>query len=305
MEFLLPGLIFGYAAARGKFCLNSGFADAAKKDFRKVNILIFSALVQTALMPVYLHAGFMPFAFSFSLLAVALASFVFGMLMPFAGGCTAGIVFKAGEGSLGAAIAAGGFFLAMGAAYLTPAKSLIDQASTMVPVNLPVATIEARYIAAVSAFAILLYLITRVKNTKADGALWSWKRTAVVISFALTLHALLSGLRAKTIGAFFVPGFIDLWSLKPSPDLFFLLAVPAGAALTLIGHNRTVWQKIPLRVALVRLLAGFGLGLAATLAGGCSVGYGLALLPALSLHAVVAMLFIFAGRKIVECLPRG
>jgi uncharacterized membrane protein YedE/YeeE len=298
MEFLLPGLIFGYAAARGKFCLNSGFADAANKDFRKVNILIFAALVQTALMPVYLHAGLTPFTFSFSLLAVALGAFVFGMLMPFAGGCTAGIVFKAGEGSLGAAIATGGFFLAMGVAYLTPAKSLIDQASAIVPVNLPVATIEARYIAAVSAFAILLYLITRVKNTKADGALWSWKRTAVVISFALTLHALLSGLRANTIGAFFIPGFIDLWSLKPSPDMFFLLAVPAGAALTLIGAKTPVWQKIPLRMAFVRLFGGFGLGLAAAFAGGCSVGYSLALLPALSLHGPVALVAIFLGRAV-------
>ncbi|AFM14077.1 YeeE/YedE thiosulfate transporter family protein [Turneriella parva] len=293
MEFMIPGLLFGYASAKGKFCLNSGFADAAKGDFRKFNILLVAILGQIILLPIFLRLGYVPLHFSSSIIGILIGGFLFGLLMPVAGGCTAGAMFKAGSGDTVAVASTVGFLAAIGVAYHTPAKIWLGK---LEPTLLPAPDIEMRYFFAVGSIVFLLYLLFRAKDAKPNGADWSWKRTAGLVSLALTLHAILSGLRGKAVGVFFIPGFIDLWTLNLSPDLFFLLAVPLGAMLTLVGSQKQTWQRISIRNLLSRLLAGFGLGLAAAIAGGCSVGYSLGLLPSLSLHALAAISSIFLGR---------
>lgn len=320
MEFALPGLVLGYASSNGRFCLNSGFADAAfRRDFRKVNILFVAILVQVALHYFLMLNGPMPSLGAHSLALLLAGGFLFGLFMPVSGGCPGGILFKAAEGQLSAVFALFGFIAAMGVAYASPLAAPLQAFHQSIPVaDFP---FGKTVIAVSSFFALLLlgYLLFMTKNAKADGAAWSWKTAGLTIGLTGSTYALLAQKNPAAAPLGFMPGIISAWSGKLAPEVWFVGAVLLGGVIA--AHFRRHAQKFPHtpvgvgsvrlrspqvnlplqgKIYLIRFAGGFGLGCAASLAAGCSVGYSLTFLPLLSLQAFIAITAMFVGRIVAE-----
>jgi len=274
-EFVIPGLILGYASSQSRFCLNSGIVDAVfKADFRKVNILLVAVLLQAAFG--YAFAGAMPMLGAYNLMVIFSGAFLFGLLLPLSGGCPGGIVFKATEGQTPAIFSLAGFLLAMGVAYISPARSLFKALQTFHPTADLRVSGTGVWILSGFALSLLLYILLKTKDAKPEGAQWSWKKS----------------------------GILSAWQGRISAELWFVSAVIVGALAAALAARRFAFTRCAPGLCLKRLAAGFGLGLAAAIAGGCSIGYGLAFLPLLSLHAMTAMTAIILGRISAEFLKR-
>jgi uncharacterized protein len=301
MEFVIPGIILGFASSQGRFCLNSGFADAAfKSDFRKVNILLTAILLQSVFVFLYAFWGAMPTLVPHNFLILAVGAFLFGMLMPMSGGCPGGILFKATEGQLPAIFSLAGFLLAMGVFYASPIHTPLEALHRWNPI----ADVHVQgfgiFVWATIALLLLIYILFFVKDAKPEGARWSWKQAGIAIGAAAILYSSLSVLRPEAAPLGFMPGFISAWQRKLSPEVWFVIAVFIGGTIAAIAKGGVSFQHAPLSVYVKRLAGGFGLGAAASLAAGCNVGYGLTFLPLLSLQAFIAMAAIFLGRVTAE-----
>ncbi len=305
MEFMIPGLILGFAASRGRFCLNSGFADAAfKADFRKVNILLVAVLIQSVFAVIYVFHGSIPALAPLNLLVLAVGGFLFGMVMPVSGGCPGGIMFKATEGQLPAISALTGFLLAMGVFYATPVAAQLESLHGYYAVGDVRIVGTGIFIWSAIAFVLLAYLLFFVKDARPEGAKWSWKQAGMAIGAAAVIYSSLSLMRPGAAPLGFMPGFISAWNLRLAPEVWFVGAAFAGATVAAVTKGGFSFQHAPFSVYLKRLVGGFFLGAAASLAAGCNVGYGLTFLPYLSLHALIAMTAIFLGRITSEKIKR-
>lgn len=305
MEFAIPGLILGFASSQGRFCLNSGFADAAfRSDFRKVNILLTAILLQSVFVFIYAFWGTMPTLAPQNFLILASGAFLFGMLMPVSGGCPGGILFKATEGQLPAIFSLVGFLLAMGVFYASPIQAPLEVLHRWNPI----ADVHVQgfgiFVWAAIALLLLIYLLFYVKDAKPEGARWSWKQAGIAIGVAAVLYSALSVLRPNAAPLGFMPGFISAWHLKLSPEVWFVIAVFIGETIAAIAKGGISFQRAPLSVYFKRLAGGFGLGAAGSFAAGCNVGYGVTFLPLLSLQALIAMAAIFLGRITAEKIKK-
>jgi len=305
MEFMIPGLIFGYASARGRFCLNSGIADALfRADLRKVKILLVAVLLQAVFALSYFFAGEMPQLGAHNVAYVAIGGLVFGLLMPVAGGCPGGIIFKAAEGQIPAIIALGAFVSAVGVAYATPLRIYFTNLHAVQSTADLHAGGVGRMIWAIGALFVLSYLLLRTRSTIADGALWSWKISGLAIGTAAILYSLFSRSTAGVPALGFVPGFISAFEGRISPEFWFVAAVIGGSFTAAVRAGRFRLTPCTMGLCLKRLAGGFSLGLAAAVAAGCSVGYNVGFLPQLSLQALIAISAIVLGRATAELISR-
>ena len=126
---ILMGTALGFVLQRGRFCLNSAFRDIIFIQdltfFRAYLLCLVVAIIGTNVLE---SAGLI-FTFdqeagrfvstelmrqSFVPVANILGGFLFGLGIVLAGGCASGIVYRLGEGQIGALIAIVGFFFGVG-----------------------------------------------------------------------------------------------------------------------------------------------------------------------------------------------
>jgi hypothetical protein len=155
---------------------------------------------------------------------------------------------------------------------------------------------------ALAAFVGLTVILMRPTPSAPAGAVWNYRTTG------LALGGLSAGLWIVTeaLGAAQGPGilpgvfalserasFTQLTALAPAA---FVLALAPGAAVS--AWRRGIWKPVrpDLRGAARAYGGGVGLGLGAAIAGGCTVGYGLALAPFGAVDAWLALGFMFLGR---------
>jgi hypothetical protein len=237
-------------------------------------------------------------------LGAVLGGYVFGVAMTWASGCAGGIWYKLGGGNWRAAIAIIG--LAVGA---TAAERGLFRGFREVVQDvgrsdrLQSATIGGLigFEAIVFVIALVLALLLfRSKLTSPAPNAWSWAKTGAAMGVLAVLAWLSSALAGRSFGMAVVPGSVDALSTlvggepRLSWDLFFVLFIPVGGYLA-TRKNAAAASPLGKIDAIKLFFGGIVLGVAASLAAGCTVGHSLVGLPLLSLGSIVTTISIILG----------
>jgi uncharacterized membrane protein YedE/YeeE len=259
-------------------------------------------------------------------IANIVGGFLFGLGIVLAGGCASGIVYRAGEGQLAAFIAIFGFFFGIAMTtdgMLSPVRDLLKSYRVDVfGVSNPAiwdlfgggptakwATI------AVFCIAALVFVFKGKPTFGKSGKGFSWGLTGVMIGL-LTIAAweissifggMPRGLAITTpLREFFNSVLYDS-SNSPFPQfsfigifvgtwgVFFILAVPIGAALSSFTLKEFKWKIPPAKEVLTVFFGSILMGIGAVIAGGCNLGHGVTGMSTMSLASLVAITSIVLG----------
>lgn len=309
---LALGLVFGLLAERTKFCLRSSLIG----DDRRASMGVWLTALAFALVGTQLavFAGLISFAehrfnaADLPLLAIVVGGLMFGAGMVLTRGCASRLTVLAGTGNLRA--------LFVMIVFAITAHAALKGVLAPIRTTLGAVTVD-------------LGDATGFDSLPGGAVFWS----ALIFSGAL-VYTLKSGARAKTLflaallgllvpAAWVGTGFVLFDEFDPialeslsftSPmaeSLFWSVAsssIPAGFGTGLIGgvilgalvaslvFGSFKWQSFENPAQTGRYMAGAVLmGLGGVLAGGCTVGAGLAGLPTLSFAALLALLAIALG----------
>lgn len=316
---LAIGLAFGVLAERSKFCLRSALVGTARRASMGVWLIALAFAVIGTQAAVFaelisfdehrFYASALPIA------AILAGGFLFGAGMVLTRGCASRLTVLAGTGNLRAL-----FVMIIFA---------ITAHATLKGVLAPVRT-------SLGAITLDMGDVTGFAALPGGALLWS-----AVIAIAALAFALRSGARAQTLtiaaalgllvpAAWVGTGFILLDEFDPialeslsftSPmadSLFWSVAsssIPAGFGTGLIGgviagallasliFGSFQWQSFESPAQTGRYIGGAVLmGVGGVLAGGCTVGAGLAGIPTLSFAALIALLAIAVGALVTNGL---
>jgi uncharacterized membrane protein YedE/YeeE len=299
------GAAFGYGAQRGAFCMNSGFRAVLEGDTTKVNALGLAIAVQLLLLPMIFASGLArPARLPLPLVAAVAGGVLFGVSLRWAGGCAAGIWYKLGAGDMGAVPAILGMAIGAVAAEAGPLSSVRVPLQQAVP---DLFSWTPHPGVSVVLGLLLLAALSRLAPGRAGA--WDWRLTGVVVGAVAALAWPASALAGRAFGLAAIPGSADVIAVAagarlPSWDLWLVLGIAAGGWL---GARRggAVAFRAPGPAALIqRLAGGFGLGVGASIATGCTVGQGLTGLALLAPSSAVIMASIFAGSALTTAIAR-
>lgn len=303
----LTGLIigggYGYVSQRGAFCMNSGFrAAVTHRNTTKVKAYVLAIALQLIVVPLVFVLGLSsPTYPGLFPVGAIVGGLLFGASMHWAGGCAAGVWYKLGSGSLGALAAVLGMAIGAAALELGPFLDFRMAVQSSGP-SLGNAPLERLWLWAPLAGIVLMGVLWRTAPGQAGA--WSWRRTGLAIGVLGIVAWPLSSLAARDFGMAVVPGTVSLVS-EPirrflSWDVLFVLGIPLGAFAAARRAGPIEVSKVSAMSASKRLVGGFGLGVGASLAAGCTVGHGLTGVPLLALGSILALVSIFAGSAITS-----
>lgn len=316
---LAIGALFGALAEVTRFCLRRGLVGEPTERRSALGVWLMALAVAVAGTQAAAHAGWIGFgehrfmAGDLPVLAIIAGGLLFGAGMVLTRGCASRLTVLAGTGNLRALTVIAVFAIAAHATLkgvLAPLRTTLGSYTVALGDAVSLAALPggALFWAAIIAAAALAY------------ALRSGNRPTILLGAAL-IGALVP---AAWVGTGFVLydefdpiAFESLSFTSPAAEtLFWTIAsssIPAGfgtgliggvitgaAALSLIA-GRFRWQSFSSPRETGRYLAGAVLmGVGGVLAGGCTVGAGLAGIPTLSLAAILALLAIVAGARIAD-----
>ena len=109
---LLCGILLGFVMQRGRFCITGAFRDMylTKSSKMFIAFLIVIAIQAVGVLSLQEAGVLAPKVKNFALVATVIGAFIFGLGIVIAGGCSAGSLYRAGEGLIGSWIA---FFVYM------------------------------------------------------------------------------------------------------------------------------------------------------------------------------------------------
>jgi len=338
---ILLGLVFGFVLQRGRFCLNSTFRDIIffpdLSFFRAyllclvvaiigTNILESAGLIMTFDQTTGSFVATQLMRQSFIPASNILGGFLFGLGIVLAGGCSSGIVYRLGEGQIGALIAIAGFFFGVGMTtygILSPVREYlkvfrVDVFGVQNPAiwDLFGGSPAAKW-ATIAVFCIvLLAFVLKGKPTFGmSGTGYSWGLTGILIGlltvaawgvssiFGGTPEGLVitsplrelfnSMLTNSTHSPFKEFSFLGIFT--GTWGVFFILAVPLGAWLSALGHKEFKWKIVPTNELIIIFFGSILMGIGAVIAGGCTIGHGVTGMSTMSLSSLVTITSIVLG----------
>ena len=300
---LLVGSGYGYVAQRGAFCMNSGFRVAVtERNTTKVKAYVLAIALQMLFVPLVFALGLSsPTYPALFPIGAVVGGLLFGASMRWAGGCAAGVWYKIGSGSLGALVAALGMAVGAAALEVGPFVGLRTTVQSTGPSvsNVP---FEAWWAWAPVAGVLLVLVLWRAAPGQAGA--WSWRRTGIAMGLVGIVAWPLSSLAARDFGMAVVPGTVSLLTdplrRLMSWDVLFVLGIPVGAFVAARQSGPIMASKVSALSATKHFAGGFGLGVGASLAAGCTVGHGLTGVPLLAPGSMLAIVSIFAGSAITS-----
>ena len=259
-------------------------------------------------------------------IANILGGFIFGLGIVLAGGCASGIVYRLGEGQMAALIAIIGFFFGVATTtdgllspvlrYLKGFKVTVFGKTNPAVWDLFGGSPIAKW-ATIAVFSIAaLAFVFRGKPTFGkSGKGYSWGLTGVLIGLLTVLAWEISslfggvprGLAITTPIREFFNSVLTNSSHSPFPEfsflgiftgtwgVFFILAVPFGAALSSLGLKEFKWKIPPAKEFLTVFFGSILMGVGAVIAGGCNLGHGVTGMSTLSIASFVAITAIVLG----------
>ncbi len=299
---LVIGAGYGYVSQRGAFCMNSGFRMAvAERNTTKVKAYALAIALQMVAVPVVFAAGLSSPTYPALLpVGAVVGGLLFGASMRWAGGCAAGVWYKAGSGSIGSVAAVLGMALGAVLLELGPLSGFRAAVQAMGP-SVGDGALEVWAYAPIAGVVVIAALWRTAPGVAGD---WSWRRTGIAIGVLGALAWPLSSLGARDFGMAIIPGTVGVFA-EPlrrflTWDVLFVLGIPVGAFLAARATGPIGASKVSITDAGKRFAGGLGLGVGASLAAGCTVGHGLTGVPLLAPGSIVAIAAIFAGSAITS-----
>jgi uncharacterized membrane protein YedE/YeeE len=293
---LAVGAAFGYGARRGAFCMSSGFRGALEGDWTKVKALGLAVAVQLLVLPLVFGVGLArPAQLPLLPLAAVAGGVLFGLSMRWAGGCAAGLWYKAGAGDVGALLAILGTSLGAIAADAGP---LAGVRTALQSTQVPGGSWTAPPAVSIGVGLLVLGLLARLPDRRAGA--WSWRTTGLWVGAVAAIAWPVSAMAGRDFGLAIVPGttgWVSALSGREFPawDVLLVLGVALGGWLA-ARQDGPVSLSAPNPSALLkRFGGGLGLGVGASIASGCTVGQCLTGLALLAPSSVVVTSAIFGG----------
>jgi hypothetical protein len=307
---LLAGLLFGYCAQRGGFCLTRALSNWVLMGdttiLRAYGLALLVAVVGVHVLELGLVESIPVRPFRW--LANAAGGFVFGVGMILGGGCAGSSWYRLGEGALGAWVVLVGF--AMGASatsvgVLQPVRTTLQTFEYAVdeqPATLyGVLGVPPWPVIAVLAVVLGVWLV-RNRPEEAEHGKWRWPVTGGAIGLVIVLGWYLSALGGSPTGITFAAntGHLLTYPLVGYPNratwgMVLLLGVAVGAALAAWRADEFALRPVP-GFTIVKLFAGgLIMGTGALLADGCNITQGLTNSATLALGSLTAFAFMLVG----------
>lgn len=263
---------------------------------------------------------------SFVPIANIFGGFLFGLGIVLAGGCASGIVYRLGEGQVSALMAIFGFFFGVvttTTGILKPFHELlksyrVDVSGHQYPALWDIfgGSPAAKWITiAVFSIAALAFVFKGKPTFGKSGKGYSWGLTGVLVGLVTILAWEVSslfggmprGLAITTpVREFFntvmynssyspFPEFSFLGIFKGTWGVFFIFAIPLGAAISALALKEFTWKIPPAKEILTVLFGSFLMGIGAVIAGGCNLGHGVTGMSTMAISSFVAITAIVLG----------
>lgn len=267
---------------------------------------------------------------SFVPIANIVGGFLFGLGIVLAGGCASGIVYRLGEGQMAAFIAIVGFFFGVGMTtdgMLSPVRDFLKS------FNLQIFGVKNPAIwdlfgggptakwATIAVFCVVLlaFVLKGRPSFGKSGRGYSWGLTGILVGLLTVLaweissvfggaprglaittpvrELFYSMLTNSTHSPF--PEFSFLGIFRGTWGVFFIFAVPLGAAVSALGLKEFKWKIPPAKEVLTVFFGSILMGIGAVIAGGCNLGHGVTGMSTMSLASLVATTAIVMGNWVM------
>lgn len=306
---ITAGLLFGYCAQRGGFCLTRALSNLVlMRDtsiLRAYVLALAVAIVGTHLLTLGLveEIPVRPFHW----LGNLVGGFVFGVGMILSGGCSGSSWYRVGEGALGAWIVLLGFAMGATAAnvgILRPARETLQQYEYLIldqpPTLYHLLGVGPWPVIAVIVLAAVVWLVRG--DTEPEHGKWRWPITGSVMGAIIVVGWYLSSYAGAPTGITFAAntGHLLTYPLVGFPNrvtwsMVLLLGVVLGAALAAWRAREFAWKPVPGFTGVKLFLGGLVMGIGALIAGGCNITQGLTNSATLALGSLTAFAAMFAG----------
>lgn len=313
---LVAGVLFGYAAQRGGFCLTRALSNLLLTGdasiARAYLLALIVAVVGTHLLVLIgtytptLGLDDLPTR-PFRWLSNLVGGFVFGIGMIWAGGCSGSTWYRVGEGAIGAWVVLLGFALgatATNVGILVPVRRLLQAPELKVAGTHPTLAnaLGLSPWLVIAALAVAAIVVLRRGAAEPEHGKWRWPVTGSVMGAVIALGWYLSSLGGTPTGITFAAntGEILTYPLVGYPNrvrwgMLLLPGVAVGAFLAAWRHGEFAW-KAPAGFTTVKLfLGGLTMGVGALIADGCNITQGLTYSATLSLGSLTAFAAMIAG----------
>lgn len=259
-------------------------------------------------------------------IANILGGFLFGLGIVLAGGCASGIVYRLGEGQMAALVAIVGFFFGVAMTtdgILSPVREFLKSFNVEIfgktnPAiwDLFGGSPAAKWITiAVFSIALLIFIFKGKPTFGVVRKGYTWGLTGVLIGLLTILAWEVSsifggiprGLAITTpLREFFYTvltnsshspfqEFSFLGIFKGTWGVFFIFAIPLGAALSAFALKEFKWKIPPAKEVLTVFFGSILMGIGAVIAGGCNLGHGVTGMSTMSIASLTGITSIVLG----------
>lgn len=306
---LLAGLLFGYCAQRGGFCLTRALSNSLLMGDRSILRAYVLALVVAIVGVHLLGLGLVeeipvrPFRW----LANVVGGFLFGVGMILGGGCAGSSWYRLGEGALGAWVVLLGFAIggtATNVGVLRPAREALQQYEYTIrdqpPTLYHLLGSGPWPVVAVVVLVALAWLWQG--EPEGEHGKWRWPATGATMGLVIVLGWLLSSNAGTPTGITFAAntGHLLTYPLVGYPSrvswgMLLLVGVVAGAALAAWRSGEFAWKAVPGFTGVKLFAGGLMMGVGALVAEGCNITQGLTNAATLALGSLTAFAAMLAG----------
>ena len=305
------GVPLGYALQRTNLCFNAAYRHVVLKQhtilLRAIVLAVLVQMVGVGLLVQFGIGGVLLNVVPYYWLAAIVGGFVFGLAIVYAQGCSSTVWYRIGNGNIGSLFTLIGFALgeaAISFGFLRGVAEWFHSYEIALPGDVPPTVPNAfglsPWLFVVPIVLLVGWVLARSKPGTYLGG-WDWRRAGL----ALGIIGTAAWVAAWPTGWHYGIGIVGstgtlIQALFDGPGVlnwgsFVVLTMPLGALLAVWPRKQFRW-KVPDLAALARMaVAGFVMGISATLAGGCNVGHGLTGVPTLALSSLTATTFTFLG----------
>ena len=314
---LILGLAFGALAERTRFCLRRALVGAPEERRGALGLWLVAlaaaiigtqGAVATGLISFDTHRFLSP---DLPALAIVLGGLMFGAGMVLTRGCASRLAVLAGTGNLRAVMVLLVFAVTAHATLkgvLSPLRTALSSVTIPLGETTSLAALPGGPIlwsSLLASLALAYGLRSRLGlPTLLAGLLIGLLAPAAWLGTGLLLQDEFDPIAVESLSLTLPAAETLFWTLANTavPAGFgtgLLAGIVAGAALMALGFRGFRWQSFATPRETGRYMAGGALmGLGGVLAGGCTIGAGLAGIPTLSVAALLALAAIALGAKV-------
>ncbi len=321
---LLCGFLLGFIMQRGRFCITGAFRDMYVTKSSKMFVAFLIVITVQAIGVFALKdAGVLaPKVKNFALIATAIGAFVFGIGIVLAGGCSAGSLYRIGEGLFGSWLVLATYALFSA---IMRAGPLSDWNKGLRQITVEHTTIYdtlgiSPWVLVTLLSAVTFFLVFRAKQHKPKfkPATLTLKKTGLahilfekrwdpfvtaVLMGSVAILAWVTSVATGRNGGLGITGpAVNFLQFMISGDGKFinwgtllLIGVPLGGFVAAKFSNEFRFRVPDARTILHSAFGGVCMGVGASLAGGCSIGNGLVETALFSWQGWVALPLMILG----------